>query len=334
MEVNNQITTKAGNAQKTFAQALESDIYQSLINQTFKDPKRAAKFVTKIITAVQTTPALKDCTNKSILIAGLRGESLGLSPDPSVGEYYIIPRKKTKKNYATGEYETYSEANFQLGVEGRRQLALRTGEYNDIDTRIVKEGEFVGYDKVGRPLFDFIVDEEEAEKKPICGYMAYYENRSGYVKVKYITYKESLRRAQRSDAFNIELFKKWKNGDKLTWQEERAIEAPWYKWYDKMAQNSVLKDLLKSSLKKVDEGEDTETTLNNFFSKKENAFKDISVEDVDETKDEFFNNATETETLPNETEQNATESEETPKKRGRKPKTDETADEQSEFFQE
>lgn len=257
----------------TLNQEIETPIFQQLIMNTLRDPKRAERFIARILTAVQATPMLKECDNRTVLIAGLQGEVHGFSPDSTLGEYYMVPRKRKRKNQ-DGEWEEYWVANYQRGVNGTRELALRTKQYNDIDTRIVRLGEYIGVDAVGRPRFDFASDRDAAAEKPIIGYMAYYEKTNGFIKTAYITSKEALNRAKRSDAFDFALYEKWKSGATLDWKEQRAIEAPWYKHFDAMAQNAVLKDLLKTVSKTDEMKEDDErelkqqeaTTWNNAFA--------------------------------------------------------------------
>lgn len=59
--------------------------------------KNATRFVSSIVSAVQTTPALQECTNQSILSAALLGEALNRSPSPQLGQFYMVPFKNNKK---------------------------------------------------------------------------------------------------------------------------------------------------------------------------------------------------------------------------------------------
>ncbi|MGN0406200.1 MAG: recombinase RecT [Bariatricus sp.] len=68
----------------------------------------AQTFVSSIISAVQATPALKQCTNSSIVSAALLGNSLNLSPSPQMGFYYMVPYDN--KNLGV------KEAQFQMGL--------------------------------------------------------------------------------------------------------------------------------------------------------------------------------------------------------------------------
>ena len=81
--------------------------------------KDSARFISSIISAVQTTPALQECTNPSILSAALLGQALNLSPSPQLGQYYMVPFDNRKKGC--------KEAQFQLGYKGYLQLAERSG---------------------------------------------------------------------------------------------------------------------------------------------------------------------------------------------------------------
>ena len=162
--MNNQLQNKP-----KFSLAIQSEGYKRLINNTLGDQKRAAKFIVAISSAVATNPSLQQCEAGSILSGALLGEALNLSPSPQLGQYYLVPFK--------------DKAQFQLGYKGYIQLAIRSGQYKDIDVIEVREGEYLGRDKItGKHQFEFIEDEVERENKPIIGYMAYFEYLNGFYK--------------------------------------------------------------------------------------------------------------------------------------------------------
>lgn len=162
--MNNQLQNKP-----KFSLAIQSEGYKRLINNTLGDQKRAAKFIAAISSAVATNPSLQQCEAGSILSGALLGEALNLSPSPQLGQYYLVPFK--------------DKAQFQLGYKGYIQLAIRSGQYKDIDVIEVREGEYLGRDKItGKHQFEFIEDEVERENKPIIGYMAYFEYLNGFYK--------------------------------------------------------------------------------------------------------------------------------------------------------
>ena len=177
--MNNQLQSKP-----KFSLAIQSEGYKKLINNTLGDPKRSAKFIAAISSAVATNPSLQECDAGSILSGALLGEALNLSPSPQLGQYYLVPFDQKKYNEKTKKYEVISKkAQFQLGYKGYIQLAIRSGQYKDIDVIEVREGEYLGRNKItGKHQFEFIEDEVERENKPIIGYMAYFEYLNGFYK--------------------------------------------------------------------------------------------------------------------------------------------------------
>lgn len=169
----------AKQAQKpSFGMTINSEGYKRMINQTLGDPKKAARFVTAITSAVTTNPALQNCDAKTIVSAGLLGETLNLSPSPQLGQYYLVPFNDRKNNRTT--------AQFQLGYRGMLQLAQRSGEYKRINAMAVKEGELLHYDPFNDEIeLQYIEDEEQRENLPTIGYFAMFEYHNGFKKVLY-----------------------------------------------------------------------------------------------------------------------------------------------------
>lgn len=162
--MNNQLQTKP-----KFSVAIQTEGYKKLINNTLGDPNKAKRFIASISSAVATNPSLQQCDAGSILSGALLGEALNLSPSPQLGQYYLVPFK--------------DKAQFQLGYKGYIQLAIRSGQYKDIDVIEVREGEYLGRDKItGKHQFEFIEDEVKRESEPIIGYMAYFEYLNGFYK--------------------------------------------------------------------------------------------------------------------------------------------------------
>ena len=99
---------KTSNANKmTFSAFMTSNAISNKVNQIIGDEKTSKRFVSSIISAVSNNPQLKECDNSSILSGALLGESLGLSPSPQLGNYYLVPFKDKNKGMV---------ATFQLGL--------------------------------------------------------------------------------------------------------------------------------------------------------------------------------------------------------------------------
>lgn len=189
----------------TFSMAINSTGYQKLINSTIKDPAKAARFVTAITSAVAVNPALQECVPATILSGALLGESLGLSPSPQLGQYYLVPFKCAVKDengktvYKRDENgnilkdergkwiaETESKAQFQLGYKGYVQLALRSGYYKRLNVFAVKAGELKAWNPVTEELdIELIQDDEIREKTATIGYVASFTYVNGFSKTLY-----------------------------------------------------------------------------------------------------------------------------------------------------
>lgn len=223
--------------QPTFSVVIQSDMYKKLINNTLGDPKKATRFIASITSAVATNPALQECEPSSIVAGALVGEALELSPSSVLGEYYLVPFKNSK--------EGVTKAQMQIGYKGYLHLAIRSGQYKDIDVFEIHEGEFKGRDKdTGKFKFEFIENETERLSKPVIGYMGYFELLNGFRKTLYISKEEMEQHANTySKAFNLEDYKKLQAGqipEKDLWK----YSSFWYKNFDTMAFKTVLRQLI------------------------------------------------------------------------------------------
>ena len=235
MKITNQsIAPTSGTAKKPFSQIIAMPSYQTMLANAIQDTNRRQRFITTVISAVNATPALKNCTPDSIITSALQMESLGLPY--GMGDAYIIP-------YG-------DKATFQIGARGYITLAMRSGAYQDIDTIEIRDGEFKGRDKrSGKPMFEFIEDEDVREDLPIIGYLAHFTLLNGFQAQEYFSKYRMLKWANRySQAFDIELYNRYvvyqETGEGLTDKELRLCSAPWYETFDEMAFKTVLKRLL------------------------------------------------------------------------------------------
>ena len=233
--------------QPRFSVAITSRTYQDMIANTLRDPQRQKRFVASITSAVAVNPELQKCEASTILAGALLGESLNLSPSPQLGQYYLVPFKQKEKKDRAGNVispET-TKATFVLGYKGYIQLALRSGAYKDLDVIVIKEGEYLGKDKTtGRPLFEFMEDDDAWEKAPTIGYMAYFEYLNGFRKVIYWSKEKMMRHAdQYSPAFSAAAYKKLQAGE-IPEKDMWKYSSFWYKSFDDMAKKTLLRQLI------------------------------------------------------------------------------------------
>lgn len=237
MAVTNSLTRSGGNKPAPFSAVISSDGYKKLINNTLRDPKRANRFVASITSAVSANPALQACDPATIVSAGLLGESLNLSPSPVLAQFYMVPYNDRKNGRTV--------AQFQMGVAGYKQLAIRSGQYRDLDAIEIREGEYKGRDKSnGKPVFEFIEDDAIRENTPIVGYLAYFEMLNGFKKSVYFSHEKMLNHAdQYSKAFSREKYEALQAG-KIPQSEAWKYSSPWYTGFVGMALKTVLRQLL------------------------------------------------------------------------------------------
>ena len=176
---NNTKNNAVAKAKKTkFAALIKDAAVQTSLVGTLGDAARTKTFTSSLISAVSTNPALQECEGMSIISSALLGESLNLSPSPQLGHYYMVPFKDNKAGI--------TKATFQLGWKGYYQLALRSGQYKNIDAVAIKEGELDHYDPItGEIKITAISDPLEREKARTVGYYAYFELINGFRKAIY-----------------------------------------------------------------------------------------------------------------------------------------------------
>ena len=238
MAVGNSLTAQT---QRTSLTAyLTQDAVKNQINKVVGG-KNGTRFVSSIVSAVQTTPALQECTNNSILNAALLGEALNLSPSPQLGQFYMVPFDNKKKNC--------KEAQFQLGYKGYIQLAVRSGYYKKLNVIAIKQGELVHYNPLDEEIeVNLIEDDILREETPTEGYYAMFEYENGFRKTLYWSKKKMLAHAEKySFAFykngggkSLELLEQNKIPEKDMWK----YSSFWFKDFDGMAMKTMLRQLI------------------------------------------------------------------------------------------
>lgn len=231
-----------------FSQAMQTEKYKKLINNTLGDPVRAARFAANITSAVAVNPALQECDAGTILAGALLGESLLLQPSPQLGQFYLVPFESKAKRDRQGNVikPACLKAQFVLGYKGYIQLALRTGQYKRLNVLEVKSGELGGWDPFEERFHEmhFIEDFEKRAAMPTVGYIAHFEYINGFQKTLYWTADQMMSHADKySPAFSAAAYKKLLNGE-IPQNELWKYSSFWYKDFDGMAKKTMLRQLI------------------------------------------------------------------------------------------
>lgn len=192
--------------------------------------QNVTRFVSSVVSAVQSNPNLARCTNQSILSAALQGEALQLPPSPQLGYYYFVGYKNKKQ--VDGKWVEVEEASFQIGWRGLLQLAIRSGQYKNIVVNEIKEGE-IDYNPITEEInLHPIMDPAVREAAKTIGYYGAFELTSGFKKQMFCPIEmidAHAKKYSRSYRYDLQSGKK---------------SSIWSTDFDSMAKKTVLRQLL------------------------------------------------------------------------------------------
>jgi recombination protein RecT len=189
---------------------LKSVLDMPSVQAQFKNAmgKNAGMFTASIIDVYATDKTLQKCEPNTVVMEALKAATLNLPINRNLGFAYIIPFK--------------GKATMQIGYKGYIQLAMRTGQYRNINADAVLNGELKEYDK----LTGEIDLSGSPESEEVIGYFAHIETVYGFRKTVYWTKEKVIAHAKRySQSFGSDY-------------------SPWKTDFNEMAKKTVLKYLL------------------------------------------------------------------------------------------
>ena len=107
-------------------------VYQQQIVNYFGDQKKALKFLSSVMSSVERTPGLKECSPVSLINSFMVMAQLGFMPSAISGEAYVLPYKN--KNGTT--------AQFQLGYQGIITLLYKAGAKSVVSEVVLEKDKF------------------------------------------------------------------------------------------------------------------------------------------------------------------------------------------------
>ena len=215
MANNNQVSTL-----KAFNQTITSPATQKYLSEVLHERKGA--FVANLTALVANNAQLQACQPYTLMFAALKAAALNLPIDPALGMAHVIAYKNKKKGI--------TEAQFQVGYKGFKQLALRTSQYKCINTTDVREGEIKKRNRLtGEIEFEFIEDDAKRLNTPIVGYVNFFRLLNGFESVLYMS-KEEM------EAHAIRYSQTYRSSD-----PQIKAQSKWTTDFDAMAQKTVIK---------------------------------------------------------------------------------------------
>lgn len=205
---------------KSFNQTITSPATQKYLNDLLHE--RKGSFVSNLTALVANNANLQSCEPYTLMFAALKATALNLPIDPSLGMAHVVPYKNKKRGI--------TEAQFQLGYKGFQQLALRTGQYKNINTTDVRQGELGKRNRLtGDIEFNFIEDEKTRLETPIIGYVNYFRLINGFESIFYMS-KEEM------EAHALHYSQTYRSND-----EKTKSQSKWTTDFDGMARKTVIK---------------------------------------------------------------------------------------------
>ena len=197
---------------KDYVKTMEGEIARAL--PSVLTPER---FTRMVLSAISSTPKLKECTPQSFLAAMMTAAQIGVEPNTALGQAWILPYVNKRKGVV--------EAQFQLGYKGLIDLAYRSGEVELVQAHVVYENDVFEFEYGLDPK---LVHKPAASDRgsPVSVY-AMFKTKSGGYGFEVMSMEDVRQHAQRyskaySDAY-----------------------SPWQTSFEEMAKKTVLKKVLK-----------------------------------------------------------------------------------------
>lgn len=171
--------------------------------------ERAPQFMSSVIQVANSSRYLKACKPESVVSAAMTAAVLDLPIDKNLGFAHIVP---------------YGDmAQFQLGYKGIVQLALRSGQYLQMNAKPINAEAFGGFDNVGDPIIKW---DKLDETKEEIGYAFAWKLVTGFIKCVYWPKeKVEAHAAKYSQAY-----------------KKKKMDSPWFTNFKSMALKTVVKD--------------------------------------------------------------------------------------------
>lgn len=182
------------------------------------------RFTRMVLSALSSTPKLKECTPASFLGAMMTAAQLGVEPNTALGQAYLIPFNNRAKGVM--------ECQFQLGYKGLIDLAYRSEQVSIIQAQTVYSKDEFEFEYGLEPKLRHIPAKTE-RGEPVY-YYAVFKTKDGGYGFEVMSVADVRAHAQKySQSFN-------------------KSSSPWTSNFDEMAKKTVLKRVLKLAPLKSD----------------------------------------------------------------------------------
>lgn len=169
--------------------------------------KKASGFISSVLQIANNNKLLANADPKTILNAAVTAAALDLPINQNLGFSWIVPYK--------------GQAQFQMGWKGYVQLALRTGQYTNINVIEVYQNQFKSFNTLTEELdADFSL---EPEGEPI-GYVCYFKLINGFSKTVYWSKEKVIKHATKySQSYGKGRISPWNDPDQFPEMAKKTL---------------------------------------------------------------------------------------------------------------
>lgn len=201
--------------QITIKEYMSAPAVQDKMKEVLLSDRMIRQFSASVLALAGQDPKIMACEPRSLFNACLTAAALDLPINKNLGFAHIIPYENKKQGI--------TEAQFQMGARGFRQLAQRTGQYKYIHESDVREGELKKRDRLsGAITFEWVEDDATRDKLPIIGYVSYFEMHNGFSNTFYMSADQLEGHAlQYSSAYKWDKNPKNQYGSSSPWSSNR-----------------------------------------------------------------------------------------------------------------
>jgi len=225
-----------------FKKMVDGNYVQQQLKQVLKE--NAGTFATSLMEVYTNDKQLQTCEPKLVVQEAIKAASLKLPLNKQLGYGYVV----VYNNYDKVKRTKVPTPTLVIGYRGYIQLAMRTGQYRNINADVVYEGELRHTDKLTGAID--LNGEKKSDK--IVGYFAHFELINGFAKTLYMSCEEMANYALKyAPTFRPTKDKPAPKFDELIdMAQEQAQNGPvngqvgWKGDFNSMAQKTVLRRLL------------------------------------------------------------------------------------------
>lgn len=209
---NRKVQLKKGMSIPDMIKALQPEIRKALPSMI--TPER---FTRMALSSLNNNPQLLECTHMSFIAALMDAAQLGLEPNTTLGQAYLIPYRNKDKGVV--------ECQFQIGYKGLIDLAYRNNRLRSIEAHTVYENDEFYYELGLDARLKHIPAWDE--RGDIKGFYAVFKLDNG-------GYRFEVMSKNDVDRFR-DTYSKTAN----------SAYSPWNTCYEEMAKKTVIKRVLK-----------------------------------------------------------------------------------------